>query len=205
MACPDFLLGTVAVAVAQLMEHALEPIGLHRRHFWLLLFLASGGPRQQSALSWALGVDRTTVVALVDFLEQHQLARRVREKEDRRAYVVRLTPKGAALTRQATAVVNTIEEQMFAPLTPNERETLLVLFMRLLTAPGPIADTLRGSRRQSDSLQRSPRMQQCTMTSRRGKEASHSRLSPSVSSCESGCNSTDPRRHGADVESAALR
>lgn len=150
MANPAFLLNTVAVTVAQLMENALEPIGLRVRHFRLLLLLDVDRPYQQSALGPALGIDRTTVVALVDFLEQRELAKRLREPDDRRAYLVRLTPKGAALTRHATEVANRIEERMFGPLAPTERETLIVLVMRLLVRPGPIADIVRASRREAD-------------------------------------------------------
>lgn len=140
IACPDFLLGTVSVTVAELLEEALEPFGLRLRHYRLLRLLAFDGPQQQSALGSALQVDRTTVVALVDFLEQAGLAKRERDHEDRRAYVVHLTSKGEDLVRRATVAANTIEERMFAPLAAGERATLRALFTRLLAVPGPIAD-----------------------------------------------------------------
>jgi DNA-binding MarR family transcriptional regulator len=140
IACPDFLLGTVSVTVAELLEEALEPLGLRLRHYRLLRVLAYEGPQQQSALGTTLQVDRTTVVALVDFLEQNQLAKRERDPDDRRAYVVRLTSKGEDLARQASAAANAVQERMFAPLANTERSTLRALFTRLLTTPGPIAD-----------------------------------------------------------------
>jgi DNA-binding MarR family transcriptional regulator len=140
IACPDFLLGTVSVTVAELLEEALEPLGIRLRHYRLLRVLAYEGPQQQSALGATLQVDRTTVVALVDFLEENQLANRVRDPGDRRAYVVRLTEKGQDLARQASTAAAAIQERIFAPLASTERSTLRALFTRLLTSPGPIAD-----------------------------------------------------------------
>ncbi len=140
IACPDFLLGTVSVTVAELLEEALAPLGLRLRHYRLLRYLWLDGPHQQSALGAALQVDRTTVVALVDYLEQQKLAKRQRDRDDRRAYVVHLTAKGQEVARKATAIAEGVEERMFAPLEAKERETLRSLFMRLLVAPGPIAD-----------------------------------------------------------------
>ncbi|HYZ17238.1 MAG TPA: MarR family transcriptional regulator, partial [Candidatus Acidoferrum sp.] len=116
IACPDFLLGTVSVTVAELLEEALEPLGLRLRHYRLLRLLAYEGPQQQSALGAALQVDRTTVVALVDFLEKNGLAKRERDPDDRRAYVVRLSKKGEDLARKASAAATAIQERMFAPL-----------------------------------------------------------------------------------------
>ena len=140
LACPDFLLGTIAITVADLIEEALAPLGLRLRHYRLLRFLWLDGPHQQSALGAALQVDRTTVVALVDFLEQQKLAKRERDREDRRAYVVRLTAKGEEVARKATETANAVSERIFAPLERAERQLLRALFVRLLTAPGPIAD-----------------------------------------------------------------
>ena len=140
IACPDVLFGTVSVTVAELLEESLEPLGLRLRHYRILRLLADDGPQQQSALGAALQVDRTTVVALVDYLEQNQLAKRERDPDDRRAYVVHLTPKGKDLARKASSAAYMIQERMFAPLASNERSTLRALFTRLLTTPGPIAE-----------------------------------------------------------------
>jgi DNA-binding MarR family transcriptional regulator len=140
IACPDFLLGRVAVTVADLIEEALAPLGLRLRHYRLLRFLWLDGPHQQSALGVALQVDRTTVVALVDLLEQHKLAKRERDRDDRRVFLVRLTAKGEEVAHKATDIATAVSEKIFAPLEKAERQLLRALFVRLLTSPGPIAD-----------------------------------------------------------------
>jgi DNA-binding MarR family transcriptional regulator len=131
--CADFVLSTVAVKVTELLETALEPLDLRIRHYRLLLLLAVEGTRAQSSIGPALSVDRTTVVALVDHLEKLGAVKRVR-CEDRRAYFVELTAAGKRLARQAIARVRAVETQIFAPLTPDEQQTLRRLSARLLAA-----------------------------------------------------------------------
>jgi DNA-binding MarR family transcriptional regulator len=91
----------------------------------------------------ALGVDRTTVVALVDYLEQRGLAKRERSPSDRRAYNIKLTAKGDALAKKATSLMTKAEQRMFAPLDAEERRTLRRLSTCLLGNPGPIAEVHR--------------------------------------------------------------
>jgi DNA-binding MarR family transcriptional regulator len=131
--CADFVLSTVAVKVTELLETALVPLDLRIRHYRLLLLLAVEGARAQSSIGPALSVDRTTVVALVDHLEKLGAVKRVR-CEDRRAYHVELTAAGKRLARQAVMRVRAVEAQIFAPLTPDEQETLRRLSARLLAA-----------------------------------------------------------------------
>lgn len=131
--CADFVLSTVAVKVMELLEVALAPLDLRVRHYRLLLLLVVDGARAQSSIGPALGVDRTTVVALVDHLEQLGAAKRVR-CEDRRAYFVELTAKGKRLAKESLTRVRAVEAQIFAPLSQAEQDTLRRLSARLLAS-----------------------------------------------------------------------
>ena len=116
------LLYAASEAVQLVADQALEPLGIGVRHFALLTFLtheavaeadpvhealtgraASGAAAalSQQAIGEALRIDRTTMVALVDDLEQLGLVRRERNPADRRAYTIRLTSEGADLQRRA--------------------------------------------------------------------------------------------------------
>ena len=141
IACPDFLLSTLAVSVTELIEEALAPLDLRLRHYRLLRLVYFDGPQPQSRLGDALQADRTTVVSLVDYLERKRLVRRARSAEDRRAYSVGLTTKGRVIAQRAIDNTTQLERRMFAPLAPDEQETLRRLSTRLLAASGPIADT----------------------------------------------------------------
>jgi DNA-binding MarR family transcriptional regulator len=143
IACPDFVLSTLAMSVTEILEEAIAPLGLRLRHYRLLRLIHFEGPQRQGSLRNALGVDRTTVVALVDYLEQRGLAKRERSPSDRRAYNIKLTAKGEALAKKATALMTKAEQRMFAPLDADERRTLRRLSTRLLGNPGPIAQVHR--------------------------------------------------------------
>ena len=62
----------------------------------MLSHLAANEGQSQQALSSALGIHRSAVVALVDDLEQRGLAERRRDPVDRRAYTLYLTPRAAS-------------------------------------------------------------------------------------------------------------
>ena len=139
LVCSDFVLSTLSLTVTELVENALEPLDLRLRHYRLLRLLYFDGSRLQSSIGPALGVDRTTVVAIVDHLEKLKLARRVRAEGDRRAYRVELTEKGKRVALKATETVNAVEESMFSPLTEDEQNVVRKLSARLLSEPGIIA------------------------------------------------------------------
>jgi DNA-binding MarR family transcriptional regulator len=140
MVCPDFVLGTLSMAVGDLVERALEPLDLRLRHYRLLRLLFFDGARQQSSIGPVLGTDRTTVVAIVDHLEKLKLAKRVRSPEDRRAYLVAITEKGKRVSEKATQLVNAVEATMFSPLSGEEQDLVRKLSARLLLHPGIIAE-----------------------------------------------------------------
>ena len=140
IACPDFVLSTLSLTVSELIEEALARLGLRLRDYRLLRLLLFDGPQLQGAIGPALGVDRTTVVALIDKVELKKLVRRSRSTTDRRAYLLNLTAKGERVARAATTTVNAVEEDLFAPLDAKERNELRRLSMRLLAEPGAIAE-----------------------------------------------------------------
>jgi DNA-binding MarR family transcriptional regulator len=141
MVCSDFVLGTLSMAVTDVVENTLEPLELRLRHYRLLRLLYFDGARPQSSIGPVLGVDRTTVVAIVDHLEKLKLAKRVRSTEDRRAYLVAITDKGKRATEKATELVNAVEASMFSPLSDEEQDLVRKLSARLLLQPGIIAET----------------------------------------------------------------
>ena len=89
-----YLLKHAQLALAELTAAALEPFGLTGRELAVLTVLAGDEPASQQQAAQRLGVDRTTMVALVDVLEGKGLVRRHADAEDRRRNVVELTEKG---------------------------------------------------------------------------------------------------------------
>jgi DNA-binding MarR family transcriptional regulator len=139
LVCSDFVLSTLSLTVTELVEEALAPLDLRLRHYRLLRLLYFDGPRLQSTIGAALGVDRTTVVAIVDHLEKLKLAKRMRSTDDRRAYLIGLTEKGKRTALNATTLVTAVEDKMFSPLTAEEQDVVRKLSARLLSESGMIA------------------------------------------------------------------
>jgi len=62
----------------------------------VLSTLAKSGPLTQIELATAMSIDRTAMVYLIDELEAQTLVERVRSPQDRRAFLIHLTPAAGA-------------------------------------------------------------------------------------------------------------
>lgn len=115
-------------AQLRLAEHAgpaLAPYGLDARELAVLAVLAAGRPLSQLEAARRLGVDRTTMVALVDALEDKGLVERRRSEEDRRRNVVELTERGVRVRAEAEEARETAEHRFLAPLGEQDAARLV--------------------------------------------------------------------------------
>lgn len=86
----------------------------------------------QQELGAAMGIDRTTMVSLIDQLEGAGLATRRPSAKDRRAREIAITPKGRRLLARARRMIAEAEDDLLAGLTGEERHDLLTLLRRAL-------------------------------------------------------------------------
>jgi len=119
-----YVLNRGAQRLRILVEEALSPLGLRRRHYAALGILASDGALSQQALSSRIPLDPASVVQVIDVLEQLGLAVRQPEPSDRRAYQIALTERGRAVLQDATARIAAAEAEGLRPLTAAERKAL---------------------------------------------------------------------------------
>lgn len=126
-----FLVVRAAQRASELLEHALTPLGLRVRHYRVLMALTEAGPRSQQALSASLGIDRTTMVAIVDELERQGLAERHPDTTDRRSHRVQLTARGRTTLVRATGAVARADEALLAGVDAVERPKLHAALIRL--------------------------------------------------------------------------
>ena len=124
-----------------LLEATIEPglarLGVNGREFGALTLLEAEGPASQQRLADRIGVDRTTMVALIDALEEKRLVKRHKDPGNRRAYVLELTAAGHKRRRDALKAVERAEQGALAPLSAAESVTLTRALQRLVQA-GPI-------------------------------------------------------------------
>jgi MarR family transcriptional regulator for hemolysin len=111
---------------------ALATVGLTPALFALLNVIGAREGAIQQELGAALGIDRSTMVSLVDQLEAAQLARRRPSATDRRAREVAITPKGRRRLQKARRLISQVEDEILAGLTADERRELLGLLRRAL-------------------------------------------------------------------------
>src|SRR5205085_5294432 len=108
----SYLLKRALVQLDGLHELHLTPLGVSARELTVLLFLGGREPESQQEAARHLGVDRTTMVALLDALEGKQLVARRPDRQDRRRNVVELTDTGRRLLRRATRASDEAEQQL---------------------------------------------------------------------------------------------
>jgi MarR family transcriptional regulator, transcriptional regulator for hemolysin len=110
----------------------LESVGLTPALFALLNVIGAREGAIQQELGAAMGIDRSTMVLLIDQLERAGLAKRRPSPTDRRAREVAITPKGRRLLERARQLIVQVEEEVLAGLTAAERRELLALLRRAL-------------------------------------------------------------------------
>jgi MarR family transcriptional regulator, transcriptional regulator for hemolysin len=111
---------------------ALGTVGLTPALFALLNVVGAREGAIQQELGSALGIDRSTMVSLIDQLESAELARRRPSVTDRRARAIAITPKGRRVLQRARGLISEVEDQVLAGLTAEERDKLLTLLRRAL-------------------------------------------------------------------------
>jgi DNA-binding MarR family transcriptional regulator len=111
-----YLFKHAQLRLSELTAAALEPYGVNGRELAVLLVLAGGEPASQQQAAMRLGVDRTTMVALLDALEDKGLVVRHPHAQDRRKNVVELTAVGRDTLERATEAGEDAERRFLAPL-----------------------------------------------------------------------------------------
>src|SRR4051812_46720603 len=98
----------------------------------VLAYLIGEPDIDQSSLAARLGIDRNTTSVLVDELEAKGLLTRRVNGADRRARLLRLTPRGQKLHTRVHPLTFAGQQELLSVLAPDERDILLDLLVRLI-------------------------------------------------------------------------
>ncbi len=96
----------------------------------MLLLVEANPGVTQSRLADAVGLDRSTMVGVIDALEARDLIER-RRGSDRRTNGLWLTRAGRAFVARLKSRIEVHERRVAAHLTPGERDQLLALLEKL--------------------------------------------------------------------------
>src|SRR3954453_5945433 len=127
----SFLLKRLGFLVKDKTIQAFEDTGLTPYHHAVLALLEEDPPETQAMIADALGYDRSHLVGMLDELEERGLIERKRDPSDRRGHLVSLTPGGKKASTRLRAIVKQVEDDFFAPLDAEQRETLKSLLQEL--------------------------------------------------------------------------
>lgn len=135
----DLLLG-YALRRAQLrvfadFAHAMAKLRLTPGQLGAVLLVEANSGISQSALAAALGIDRSTAVALIDGLQRRDLIRRRRDAGDRRVNALELGGGGRRVLGRVLQALDAHETRIAANLAQSERRQLMRLLARVAPAP----------------------------------------------------------------------
>jgi DNA-binding MarR family transcriptional regulator len=119
------------IRVFQDFAEAMAPLGLTPGQLGALLLIEANQGLSQTQLGAALGIDRSSVVPLLDRLEGLDLIRRTSHASDRRTHALALTDTGVATIRRLLPLLEAHEHRISAELSPSERRLLMQLLDRI--------------------------------------------------------------------------
>jgi MarR family transcriptional regulator for hemolysin len=119
----------------------LAPLGLTDATWLPLLYLRRMGPVRQGELADYLGLDRSSVVRLIDNLAAQGLVERQDDPEDRRAKRIVLTAAAGPVVRAASEAATEVRGQALEGLSPEAlaaAEAVLEGILARLSTPAEV-------------------------------------------------------------------
>jgi DNA-binding MarR family transcriptional regulator len=133
---PGFLLSWNGRRTATMFAEALEPLGLRPPHFGVMRLIATEPGLTQQELAERSLIDPSSMVAVVDELEELGYAERQAHPGDRRKHSLHLTAAGTRMLERAQAVAMETAKEVLAPLDSGEVQELRRLLRKLAGAEG---------------------------------------------------------------------
>ena len=131
---PDLIgyhLRRAQLAVYQDFSAVMDGADLTPGQFGVLALIDANPGLSQTRLGEILGIDRSTVVGVIDKLESRGLVERAAHPKDRRAHALQLSPAGAKRFNELARRVRGHENRIARRLTAPERALLIGLLQRI--------------------------------------------------------------------------
>lgn len=118
-------------AVFTHFQKMLMDVNLTPGEFGILLLIHENDGLSQTALGNAIGVDRSTIVTLIDRFEADGTVSRQPSLLDRRTHALTLTDAGVQLVHLLTPRIEAHERYIAGQLSPGEQQQLIELLSRI--------------------------------------------------------------------------
>ena len=126
-----YALRRAQVRVFQDFDAEMTELGLTPGQLGALFLIEANRGLSQSELGAALGIDRSSVVPLIDRLQKRGWVRRAARASDRRAHALELAPAGVALLTRLLPRLEAHEMRIAAALQPGEHKRLFELLAKV--------------------------------------------------------------------------
>ncbi len=98
----------------------------------VLYVLSTGAVTNQLTLGQDMGIDKATIVKIIDKLEKLNFVKREVDPTDRRAKLLSITPKGLKTLEKIRVIKTEVEERIFSEFSAVEKDQLTKLVPKLL-------------------------------------------------------------------------
>jgi DNA-binding MarR family transcriptional regulator len=128
-----------ADALGEAFNKVSREAGLADLRHWLVLALVSDGPkRTQLEIAKQLGIDKTTLVSILDRLEKDGLIVRTHSENDRRVRIPEATPAGVEVFKKVSIAREAAIGERLAAIPASERAIFhKVLWSIVESTPDP--------------------------------------------------------------------
>jgi len=127
-----FLLNKGAQKIRDAYGEALEPLGIDGKQWGVMVVINERGSVSQHEIGKCTHIDRTTMVAVIDDLEQKGLVERQEHPTDRRSHALVLTPKGKEILPKAHKLGEAADKKFLSGLSAHEQKEILKLSRKLV-------------------------------------------------------------------------
>ncbi|MFB9237885.1 MarR family winged helix-turn-helix transcriptional regulator [Plantactinospora siamensis] len=129
---PSWLLTQTADHARRLVGEGFSSVDARGYHYRLLATLERSGPASQADLGRRSGIHLSDMVAAINELAEHDLVRRAPDPTDRRRNIISLTAAGRRQLRRLERRLAQTQDELLAPLSPEQRQRLTELLSMLL-------------------------------------------------------------------------
>lgn len=128
------LFWTLGPAFTRWAESHMHQEGVSPQRVRLMSCLRDHGPMIMSDLCGALGVTATNITALVDALEKEEMVERCSHPTDRRAIVIKITPKAEEWLTKNCKIMKDRVSELFSGFSDQQQTQLIQLLEHMRAA-----------------------------------------------------------------------
>jgi DNA-binding MarR family transcriptional regulator len=99
--------------------------------------VSDGVPRTQLEIATQLGIDKSTLVPLLDRLERDGLIIRTFSERDRRVRIPQATPRGVEMVSKVAMARDAVIDDRLAAIPPSDRATFHAVLWSIVTGDAP--------------------------------------------------------------------